>query len=201
MSCHLRTEGPETSAPEIVPLLPPRLSPIESLGHARDRFRVYDRCARVPRQCYPPPTVTLGGHVALRRLVRVARRPASASQASLPCRQDRYSGDAVTQRRHFAIFERRAPVYAMLLFRHSFELDPHKNQKFLGGRRLRAGRVSPGLQRISRSLLQSVAQKTYVRVRVGNLKSSESSHVHDFLPSPSMLTGFENGHLSRAHHG
>jgi hypothetical protein len=159
MSCHLHTEDPETSAPEMAPSFPPRLSSIESLEHARDRFRVCGRCARVPRQCYPCPNVTLGGHLALRRLVKVARLPASVSQASLLCRLDGYSGGVVIERRHFAIFDTRAPAYAMLLFRRSFEFVPHRNRKFLGGHRPGAGRISLGLRRVSRSLLRSVAAK------------------------------------------
>jgi hypothetical protein len=75
----------------------------------------------------------------------------------------------------------------MLLFCHPLELDPHRNQKFLGGHHLGARRMSLGLQHVSRWLLQSVVQKTYVRV--GNLEKSESRHVHDFLS-----TRFGNGH-------
>ena len=56
----------------------------------------------------------------------------------------------------------------MLLYRYSFEFDPYGNleRNYLG-----VGRVLLGLQRIGRSLLQSVAQTPCLEL--------VSNHVHD----------------------
>jgi hypothetical protein len=146
MSCHRRIGGPETSAPETVPsyIAAKTFSNRELGTRQRSISRMRSLCSSaatmlstphrdVGRPCYFT-TIGKGGQTA---------SICFTGFFAVPTRRN--SGDVVIRRRHFAIFDTRAPMYAMLLFRHSFEFDPHRNQKFLGRHHLGAGRMSLGL--------------------------------------------------------
>src|SRR5258707_15174664 len=81
-------------------------------------------------------------------------------------RRFRRSGN---QKQRIAIFDTRAPAYAMHVFRDSHRLllglDSHNNQIFLRGQRQGARRLSLGLHPTGQQQSHAVAQKTYVHRR------------------------------------
>ncbi|SRR6266436_2624666 len=92
----------------------------------------------------------------------MARYPAFLLQALWDNKQQLAdSGDVATQTRAFAIFDTRAPVYAML--HHPLLSLEHSSQRFPGGHRREVCRWSPSLHCITQGqqLSQRVTQKTY----------------------------------------